>query len=82
MNVVRGDKERQSVPVRGLVCAASCFSVVLCFAEEVMLAEENKNAGPSALDGKPAEISQPPLVSFCIVVLFLTLLSILPPPSL
>lgn len=27
------------------------------FAEEVMLAEENKNAGPSALDGKSAEIS-------------------------
>lgn len=26
------------------------------FAEEVMLAEENKNAGPSALDGKSAEI--------------------------
>lgn len=27
------------------------------FAEEVMLAEENKNAGPSALDGKSAESS-------------------------
>lgn len=26
------------------------------FPEEVMLAEENKNAGPSALDGKSAEI--------------------------
>lgn len=34
--------------------AVSCF---YCFAEEVMLAEENKNAGPSALDGKSAEIS-------------------------
>lgn len=32
----------------------SCFYF---FAEEVMLAEENKNAGPSALDGKSAEIS-------------------------
>lgn len=34
-------------------------NVVFCFcffAEEVMLAEENKNAGPSALDGKSAEI--------------------------
>lgn len=31
----------------------SCFHF---FAEEVMLAEENKNAGPSALDGKSAEI--------------------------
>lgn len=31
----------------------SCFYF---FAEEVMLAEENKNAGPSALDGETAEI--------------------------
>lgn len=29
-----------------------------------MLAEENKNAGPSALDGKPAEISLLPLFHF------------------
>lgn len=34
--------------------AVSCFYFS---AEEVMLAEENKNAGPSALDGKSAEIS-------------------------
>lgn len=43
-----------------------------------MLAEENKNVGPSALDGKPSRDFSPPLVSFCIVVLFLTLLFILP----
>lgn len=29
-----------------------------------MLAEENKNVGPSALDGKPAEISPLPLFHF------------------
>lgn len=43
-----------------------------------MLAEENKNAGPSALDGKPAEICLLLWFHFCIVVLFFPLLLILP----
>lgn len=40
------------------ICSRRSFlTVVFGFPEEVMLAEENKNAGPSALDGKSAEIS-------------------------
>lgn len=43
-----------------------------------MLAEENKNAGPSALDGKPAEIFV--FLGFIVhLYAFLTLLFILSP---
>lgn len=40
-----------------------------CFTEEVMLAEENKNPGPSALDGKSAEILDFP--GFIVHIVFL-----------
>lgn len=47
----------------------------VCFAEEVMLAEENKNLGPSALDGKNGKMAPLVILSLdpCISLLFICL---------
>lgn len=63
INAVRRDNRRLRLSTRSRLC----HLILLCgfgFAEEVMLAEENKNAGPSALDGKPAQISFLPWFHF------------------
>lgn len=42
----------KSLHLGGRLLLISDHSATLCFPEEVMLAEENKNSGPSALDGE------------------------------